>query len=251
MREAGGGVNPEDNKLRPEDRAVHDWYRFVLCFPPHLIRKYTEQFALSSAATVLDPFCGTGTTLVECKKLGIASIGIERNPMACFASQVKVNWQSDPDALMSHAMEVGADAAAQLEAAGLAEDSSLPLFSRLRPADLKLRQLSADSHRLLLRDSISPIPLHKTLVLIESLKRHRDPRFNDHEILALAKAIVTEISNLRFGPEVGVGPPKTDAAVVSAWLNCVRMMAAIFGALRIFRTFTRPFTLRKPVSPEQ
>jgi len=28
----------EDNKLRPEDRAAHDWYRFVLSFPPHLVR---------------------------------------------------------------------------------------------------------------------------------------------------------------------------------------------------------------------
>jgi hypothetical protein len=78
VREAGGGITPEDNKLRPEDRAGHDWYRFVLSFPPHLIRKYVDQFGLSPAATVLDPFCGTGTTLVECKKLGIASIGIER-----------------------------------------------------------------------------------------------------------------------------------------------------------------------------
>ena len=82
VREAGWGANPEDNKLRLEDRAVHDWYRFVLSFPPHLIRKYAERFGLSPGATVLDPFSGTGTTLVECKKLGMASIGIERNPMA-------------------------------------------------------------------------------------------------------------------------------------------------------------------------
>ncbi len=26
----------EDNRLRLEDRAAHDWYRFVLCFPAHL-----------------------------------------------------------------------------------------------------------------------------------------------------------------------------------------------------------------------
>jgi hypothetical protein len=63
-------------------------------------------------------------------------------------------------------------------------------------------------------------------VLIECLGRHRDARFSDHEILALAKAIVSDISNLHFGPEVGAGPLKTDAPVVGSWLHRVQMMAA-------------------------
>jgi DNA modification methylase len=232
VRDPGGGANPEDNKLRSEDRAAHDWYRFVLSFPPHLIRKYAEQFDLSPAMTVLDPFCGTGTTLVECKKLGIPSIGIERNPMAWFATRVKVNWKIDPDGLLSHAREVAADAINQLESEGLSDDSSLPLFSRRLSADVTLKGLSAASHSLLLRDSISPLPLHKTLVLIDSLQRNRDVRFNDHETLALARSIVSDISNLHFGPEVGIGPRKTDVAVVSCWLNWVRTIAADIRKLK-------------------
>ncbi|MBI5605741.1 MAG: DNA methyltransferase, partial [Deltaproteobacteria bacterium] len=84
------GFKQEDNKLRIEDRAGHDWYRFVLSFPPHLVRDYIKKFGIQKGDTVLDPFCGTGTTLVECKKLNIHSIGIESNPMANFASRVKV-----------------------------------------------------------------------------------------------------------------------------------------------------------------
>src|ERR1039457_448795 len=76
-----GEAGREDNKLRFEDRAAHDWYRFVLSFPAHLVRTYIERFELEPKHTVLDPFCGTGTTLVECKKLGIPSHGIESNPM--------------------------------------------------------------------------------------------------------------------------------------------------------------------------
>jgi tRNA G10 N-methylase Trm11 len=75
-------VPREDNKLLAEDRAAHDWYRFVLSFPPHLVRRYVERFKVGASMRVLDPFCGTGTTLVECKKQGIASIGLEANPSA-------------------------------------------------------------------------------------------------------------------------------------------------------------------------
>jgi hypothetical protein len=80
----------------------------------------------------------------------------------------------------------------------------------------------ADTWKLLLKDSISPLPLHKTLVLQDMLERQKDERFSQHERLALAKAIVFGISNLHFGPEVGVGPTKPDARVVATWLNGVR-----------------------------
>src|SRR5574337_886899 len=153
----------EDNKLRPEDRAAHDWYRFVLSFPPHLVRDYLQRFGLDDGKRVLDPFCGTGTTLVECKKLGIPSAGIESNPMARFASQVKVDWRVDPDGLLRHALAVAKDASAELEAQGIADDvGGLPLFPILGDPATNLRRLSSDAWKLLLKDSISPLPLHKT-----------------------------------------------------------------------------------------
>jgi len=92
----------EDNKLRAEDHVAHDWYRFVLSFPAHLVRSYLHRFGIGPSHTVLDPFCGTGTTLVECKRLGVGSIGIEPNPVAAFASRIKVNWSTDPDGLTNH-----------------------------------------------------------------------------------------------------------------------------------------------------
>src|SRR5216110_1755397 len=93
----------ENNKLRAEDFSIHDWYRFVLSFPPHLVRDYLTKFGTNKRQRVLDPFCGTGTTLVECKKLGIQSVGVEANPMAHFASRVKVDWSPPPKQLSAHA----------------------------------------------------------------------------------------------------------------------------------------------------
>ena len=89
------GEPENSNVMRAEDRPIHDWYRFVLSYPPHLVRKYAGSFSLFSGNTVLDPFCGTGTTLVECMKLGINSFGVEPHPMPLLASRVKTNWSLD------------------------------------------------------------------------------------------------------------------------------------------------------------
>lgn len=226
-------VSRQDNKLRPQDRAPHDWYRFVLSFPPHLVREYLQRFNLNAEGRVLDPFCGTGTTLVECKKLGIPSVGIESNPMACFASKVKVDWGVDPDALLRHANGITKCVLAELEGQGIADDvHGLPLFRAPQKTPSNLRTLSADLLRLLLKNSISPLPLHKTLVLLDALEKQRDDRFNQYERLALAKALVFGIGNLHFGPEVGVRPPKADAPVISTWLKGVRAMVDDLGELK-------------------
>lgn len=222
----------EDNKLRIEDRAAHDWYRFVLSYPAHLVRDYIARFGINSNQTVLDPFCGTGTTLVECKKLGIPSIGIESNPMASLASQVKVNWSMDPKGLLAHAEEIAERTWEKLDAAGTSDSPHLPLFRKDHRRIADLRTLPAEKSKLLLKDSISPLPLHKTLTLIETLHELDDEQFSACERLAVAKALVSRISNLHFGPEVGVGPPKTDAPVVEAWLNWVRRIAEDLRSLR-------------------
>jgi hypothetical protein len=141
--------------------------------------------------------------------------------MAHFASRVKLDWRPDPAGLLEHAEAVALAAERDLVRDGLADDPGETQGAKMGA----LRRLPADAARLLLTDSISPLPLHKTLVLLECLDRERDARYRDHELLALAKALVLSISNLHFGPEVGVGPAKRDAAVIAPWLEAVRAMA--------------------------
>jgi len=216
----------EINRLAPNDRAVHDWYRFILSYPPHLVREYLQRFQVDGSQRVLDPFCGTGTTLVECKKLGIPSVGIEANSRAHFATRVKVDWELAPNDLTAHAERIAEAALSELCATGIS-DETLPLFrSTGANGTNELRQLPADTALLLLTNSISPLPLHKTLVLLEHLAHQQDARYTAHERLAVARALVTTVGNLEFGPEVGVGPIKPDAEVVAPWLDTVRTMAA-------------------------
>ena len=223
--DTGSKSTGERNRLRPEDRAIHDWYRFVLSFPPHLVRDYLNLFGAHSSETILDPFCGTGTTLVECKKLGIPSVGIESNPMAHFASAVKVNWSVDPLELSDYADEVTSAVVGDSEHNRLDDWSGLPLLQVNGRSAQRLRTLPPEQSRLLLKDSISPTPLHRTLVLLDAIDTYGNPQLREYGRLALANALVHRISNLKFGPEVGVGHVKDDAPVLDAWLDRIRSIA--------------------------
>lgn len=193
------------NHMRDHDRAAHDWYRFVLSFPPHLVQKHLKDFDIQPNQNVLDPFCGTGTTVVECKKLGIPSVGVEANRMAWFAGSTKINWNIEVDRLINHATQI-----AELAQANL---------------DQPLRTLCEARSQLLLKNSISELPLHKALVLLDQLEQYQDEFCDQYEKLALAKILVYSVSNLKFAPEVSVGKPKQDAPVIELWLNEVHQIA--------------------------
>ena len=214
------------------DRPAHDWYRFVLSFPPHLVRDYVDRFELNSDSLLLDPFCGTGTTIVEGKKLGIPAVGIEAVPLPLLASQTKVDWSPNPDRLKAHAQNVAERVLATLESEGVSDD---PGENQDAHGVANLRLLPEKNAKLLLKGSISPFPLHKVLALIEVLEEENESPFYRHELLALAKLLPSEIGNLRFGPEVGVGVIKQDAPVVSSWLSQVWRMANDLGALSAMR----------------
>lgn len=221
-------LNGNANKLDPLDRAAHDWYRFVLSYPPHLVRRYLDEFGLKSGDTVLDPFCGTGTTLVEAKKLGIGGVGLEVNPFAHFASTVKLDWRVDAAALKAGANDIAEKVLRKLRRQGIHDDA---FFAR-NEVNVSLRGLDEAIEKLILANSISPLPLHKTLVLLDVLcDAGREPYYG-HARLALANALVYKISNLHFGPEVGVGKPKADAAVVAAWLGEINKISADLALLQ-------------------
>ena len=65
------------------------WYpaRFVGEIPSILIGYFSEP-----GQVVLDPFCGSGTTLVEALRLGRNSLGIEINPVAAMMSRTKTEY---------------------------------------------------------------------------------------------------------------------------------------------------------------
>jgi DNA modification methylase len=87
------------NRLSPEDEPRHNWYRFVLGFPPHLVRRYLTEWNPKKEGAILDPFCGTGTTPLEARLNGYRAFGVEMNPFAAFASRVKTDFEIEPNEL--------------------------------------------------------------------------------------------------------------------------------------------------------
>ena len=190
------------NQTLESDRAFHSWYQFVLGYPPHLVRYYIFKFGITNAHLVLDPFCGTGTTNVECKKLGIANIGLEANSMAFLASKVKTDWDISTINIQEAFREVIATAVTTFEQNGCGENVSLFITPKTGRTIYSTPQLTEDEIKILPKDFISPQPLKKVLILRESIKRVEDERIRNLFLLALASLTVNHASNVAFGPEI-------------------------------------------------
>lgn len=75
---------------------THNYHPFPAKFIPHLPQMLIKQFS-ESGDIVFDPFCGSGTTLVEATLLGRSSIGTDINPISVLASKVKTTPLSQKD----------------------------------------------------------------------------------------------------------------------------------------------------------
>jgi len=104
-----------------EQLAVHRWFRFKEAYSaglvPALLEKYDPE---GQAFSLLDPYCGVGTTLLSAQTISTQSIsatGIEYNPFVRFVACTKLDWPLvDPAKLVAlGAAVVRATAAAREE----------------------------------------------------------------------------------------------------------------------------------------
>jgi len=80
----------------------HNWYNFVLGYTPAFPELMLEREKISPTDLIVDPFMGSGTTLVACKWRGIPSQGLDANNFMVQAAQVKLNWNINFDEVKRH-----------------------------------------------------------------------------------------------------------------------------------------------------
>ena len=79
-------------RLRFEDKAAkcnHQVFRYPAKFHPPVARALIDTFS-RPGQTVLDPFCGSGTVLVEACVAGRSAVGTDVDPLAIFVSKAKI-----------------------------------------------------------------------------------------------------------------------------------------------------------------
>lgn len=77
---------------------IHRWFRYTAGFSAEWVENEVSKRLTKTnkeSFTVLDPFSGSGTTLLACDKLGVNSIGIEAHPFVAKIAYTKLLWETD------------------------------------------------------------------------------------------------------------------------------------------------------------
>jgi DNA modification methylase len=68
---------------------IYNWFHFKEGFSRDFVFTMLDHFGIKKNRWVLDPFCGSGTTLLSCKERGVNSVGVDAMPLSIFLSQIK------------------------------------------------------------------------------------------------------------------------------------------------------------------
>lgn len=79
-----------NNQNKNSSYYTHGFHPYPAKFTPQIVNKFLNLYC-KPGFTILDPFCGSGTTLVEGILNGMDAIGIDLNPIAYLISKAKTN----------------------------------------------------------------------------------------------------------------------------------------------------------------
>ncbi len=82
----GNSVNRQSTRY-----SAHGLHEYKGKFNPQIARAILNILDVPIGARVIDPFCGSGTSLLECVHLGMRAVGTDINPLAVFIANAKLD----------------------------------------------------------------------------------------------------------------------------------------------------------------
>ena len=83
---------------------THGLHSYPAKFIPHIPRWFLRKYA-GTGEIVLDPFCGSGTALVEANMLGMHALGVDINPMSPLLVRAKTETVRQPDEFSENCLD--------------------------------------------------------------------------------------------------------------------------------------------------
>lgn len=165
---------------------IHAIHPYPARFIPEIPRKLIELYSPSNGGIVLDPFCGSGTTIVESIQSGYPACGIDLNPLACLIARVKCS------ASLGNLEQVGADVIERAMNALSVGRYSIPEIPRL---DHWFKAGVQESLTVLMAEiqKVNPLPLREGLmVALSSIVVRVSNQESDTRYAAIEKRVGKE-----------------------------------------------------------
>ena len=152
--------------------SVHGLHEYKGKFNPQIAKAILNVFGIKRGDHVLDPFCGSGTTLVECSQLGANATGYDVNPLAVYLANAKLRALITPYSVLKFKL--------------------INLEKALSTANKVRTSIPYDARGIYLREWFD----EDNLILIENLKRHIEEVCDDDApfFLILASNLLRDYS---------------------------------------------------------
>jgi len=163
-----GLVTFAQNKVMP----IYNWFYYKEGFGRDLVWNLIKELSIPLGTKILDPFCGTGTTLLAAKQLGYDSVGTDILPLGVFVANTKLQDDYDMDLLGEEMRKLSSH--------------------KFGPATIKW----ADPGFLDMRKAFSSYARNDILFFKERIMEVEDPKIRNFLMLGLL-SIVSEASNTK------------------------------------------------------
>lgn len=85
---------------------VHRWFRYSAGFSAVWAESVMQDIPAKGPLQILDPFVGSGTSLIAAQAKGAAAVGMETHPFVARIAKAKLNWTQDPSLFETRAAEI-------------------------------------------------------------------------------------------------------------------------------------------------